>query len=196
MVLGDNGTLFVGSRRAGKVYALEDFNRDGRADKVRVLAKGLNMPNGVAWRQGALFVAEVNRILRFDNIESQLNSPPPPVVVNDSLPHDRHHGWKFIAFGPDDKLYLQIGAPCNVCKKANPLYASIVRMKPDGSGLEIFAHGVRNSVGLDWHPQTGELWFTDNGRDWMGDNSPDDELNWAASKAYILGFRYIYVNKS
>ncbi|RKZ80789.1 MAG: sorbosone dehydrogenase family protein [Candidatus Parabeggiatoa sp. nov. 1] len=192
MVLGNKGTLFVSTRSAGKVYAVQDLNHDGRADKVSVLASGLNSPNGVAWRQGALFVAEINRILRFDNIESQLDSPPPPVVVNDSLPNDHHHGWKFIAFGPDDKLYLQVGAPCNVCQKDNPLYATIDRMNPDGSGLEIFAHGVRNSVGFDWHPQTGELWFTDNGRDWLGDKLPDDELNRAATQGQHFGFPYCH----
>ena len=192
MVLGEKGTLFVSTRSAGKVYAVQDINRDGRADKVMVLASGLNMPNGVAYRQGSLFVAEVNRILRFDNIESQLDSPPKPVVVNESLPSDSHHGWKFIAFGPDDKLYLQIGAPCNVCKKDNPLYATIVRMNPDGSGLEIFAKGVRNTVGFDWHPKTQELWFTENGRDWMGDKFPDDELNRITKPGQHFGFPYCH----
>jgi glucose/arabinose dehydrogenase len=192
MVLSEKGTLFVGTRSAGKVYAVRDVNGDGRADQVYILAEGLNMPNGVAVRQGTLFVAEVNRILRFDHIESRLNSPPPPIVVNDSLPTDSHHGWKFLALGPDDKLYLQIGAPCNVCKKNNPLYATIIRMNSDGSQLEIFAHGVRNSVGLDWHPQTKDLWFTDNGRDWLGDNLPDDELNRAPTVGLHFGFPYCH----
>jgi glucose/arabinose dehydrogenase len=195
MVLGEKGTLFVSTRLAGQVYAVQDLNHDGRADKVTVLAKGLNMPNGVAWRQGALFVAEVNRILRFDNIESQLESPPQPVVINDNLPSDSHHGWKFLAFGPDDKLYLQIGAPCNVCKKDNPLYATIVRMNPDGSGLEILANGVRNSVGFDWHPQTQELWFTENGRDWLGDKMPDDELNRITKLGQHFGFPYCHAGE-
>jgi glucose/arabinose dehydrogenase len=195
MVLGEKGTLFVSTRSAGQVYAVQDLDHDGQADKISLLAKGLNMPNGVAWRRGALFVAEVDRILRFDKIESQLDSPPPPIVINDSLPNDSHHGWKFIAFGPDDKLYLQIGAPCNVCKKENPLYATIVRMNPDGSGLEIVAEGVRNSVGFDWHPQTQELWFTENGRDWLGDKLPDDELNRITKSGQHFGFPYCHAGE-
>jgi glucose/arabinose dehydrogenase len=124
----------------------------------------------VAFREGALYVAEPHRILRFDDIESRLGDPSEPVVVSDRLPRQRHHGWKFIAFGPDGWLYVPVGAPCNVCEPPGPLQETITRMKPDGSGLEIFAHGVRNSVGFDWHPDDKTLWFTDNGRDWLGDD--------------------------
>ncbi len=146
-----------------------DENRDGRGDEVFTIARGLNMPNGVAFRDGALYVAEVNRVLRFDGIDDRLSNPPKPAVVSDDFPKDRHHGWKFIAFGPDGLLYVPVGAPCNICETEKPIYASILRMKPDGSGPEIFARGIRNTVGFDWHPQTSELWFTDNGRDMLGD---------------------------
>jgi glucose/arabinose dehydrogenase len=161
LALGDSGTLFVGTRSAGRVYAVLDRNKDARADKVIVIAEGLNMPNGVAFRDGSLYVAEVNRVLRYDNIESRLKKPPKPVIVSNSFPEDPHHGWKFIGFGPDDKLYVPVGAPCNVCERSNEIYSSITRINPDGGNLEIFAHGVRNTVGFDWHPKTGELWFTD-----------------------------------
>ncbi|MBI5115255.1 sorbosone dehydrogenase family protein [Candidatus Poribacteria bacterium] len=194
MTLSPNGTLFVGTRTEGNVYAIIDRGRDNKADKVIVLARGLNMPNGVAFREGALYVAEVNRILRFDAIETHLNKPPRPVAVNDSFPEDRHHGWKFIAFGPDGMLYVPVGAPCNVCERDDKRYASIMRMKPDGAGLELFATGIRNTVGFDWHPETKELWFTDNGRDWMGDNAPPDELNRAPRSGIDFGFPYCHGN--
>jgi glucose/arabinose dehydrogenase len=192
MALGDNGTLFVGTRSAGKVYAVLDRNHDGRADEVITIARGLDMPNGVAFRNGSLYVAEVSRVLRYDGIESRLKDPPEPVIVADSFPKDHHHGWKFIRFGPDGKLYVPVGAPCNICKPDNEIYASITRINPDGSHLEIFAHGVRNTVGFDWHPETKELWFTDNGRDWMGDDIPPDELNRAPHIGMNFGFPYCH----
>jgi len=192
MCFGTNGTLFVGNRDKDKVYAVVDANKDGRAEKVYVIDEGLNMPCGVAFRNGSLYVAEVNRILRYDDIENKLSSPPEPVVVNDKLPTEKHHGWKYIAFGPDDKLYVPVGAPCNVCKREDPVYASISRMNPDGSNLEVFASGVRNSVGFAWHPQTKELWFTENGRDNMGDDVPADELNHAPQKGMHFGFPYCH----
>ena len=146
----------------------------------------------VAFRQGSLYVAEVNRILRFDRIENHLNSPPDPVIVNNTFPTEKHHGWKYIAFGPDDRLYVPVGAPCNVCEPEDRRFATIMRMQPDGSSLEIFARGIRNTVGFDWHPGTGELWFTDNGRDWMGDNLPPDTLNRAPLKGLDFGFPYCH----
>jgi len=191
MTLSPNGTLFVGSRTAGNVYALVDSDGDKRADRKHVIATGMNMPNGVAFRDGALYVAEVNRVLKFDDIEDNLDEPPAPTVVNDSFPDNRHHGWKFIRFGPDGKLYVPVGAPCNVCERPDP-FASITRMEPDGSGLEIVARGVRNSVGFDWHPNTGELWFTDNGRDMLGDDSPPDELNRVQQGGMHFGFPYCH----
>ncbi len=193
MALGDKGTVFVGSMREGKVYAVTDSDGDFHADRVRVLAEGLNWPNGVAFRQGSLYVAEINRVTRFDDIEANLDHPPTPVVVNDTFPAERHHGWKFIRFGPDGKLYVPVGAPCNICERLdNPLYASISRMNPDGSGLEVFASGVRNTVGFDWHPVTGDLWFSDNGRDNLGDNRPPDELNRAAKPGMHFGYPYCH----
>lgn len=192
MALGPSGTLFVGSRRAGNLYAVRDKDKDFVADEVVVLDTGLYMPSGVAFREGALYVAEVNRILRYDDIESRLDDPPEPVVVNDELPSDRHHGWKFISFGPDDKLYVPIGAPCNVCERDDPRYATIVRMNPDGTDMEIYVSGVRNSVGFDWNPETGELWFTDNGRDLMGNNIPPDELNRVTMMGQHFGFPYYH----
>lgn len=191
MCLGTNGTLFVGNRQRDKVYAVRDENKDGLADKVYTIASGLNMPCGVAFRKGSLYIAEVNRILRLDNIEATLANPPKPVVVFDKLPLDRHHGWKFIAFGPDDKLYIPIGAPCNICEP-DSIHATIARMNPDGTGFEVFARGIRNSVGFDWHPQTKELWFTENGRDNLGDDVPADELNTAPVKGLHFGFPYCH----
>ncbi|WP_298435418.1 sorbosone dehydrogenase family protein [Geobacter sp.] len=190
MALGAGGTLFVGTRDAGKVYAVVDRNGDHVADEVITIASGLQMPNGVAFRNGSLYVAEVSRVLRYDNIEARLKNPPRPVTVNASFPDKTHHGWKFIRFGPDGKLYVPVGAPCNVCEEKDPRFATIMRMDPDGSHLEIFARGVRNTVGFDWHPRTGELWFTDNGRDWMGDDLPPDELNRAPRAGLHFGFPF------
>jgi glucose/arabinose dehydrogenase len=195
MALGSKGTVFVGTRNkpAGdRVYAVVDKNGDHKADEVFTIAKGLNEPNGVAFRDGSLYIGEISRITRLDQIEDKLASPGEPVVVNDTLPKDTHHGQKFIAFGPDGMLYVPVGAPCNVCEREDPRYAAILRMKPDGSGTEVFASGVRNSVGFAWHPQTRELWFTDNGRDNMGDDVPRDELNTAAKKGLHFGFPYCH----
>ncbi len=192
MALSPNGTLFVGSRTKGSVYAIVDRDHDSKADEVITLEQWLNMPNGVAFRNGSLYVAEVNRVLRYDDIEARLKSPPMPFVVNDSFPSDEHHGWKFIRFGPDGRLYVPVGAPCNVCERDDERYASIMRMNPDGTGLEVYAHGVRNTVGFDWHPRTKELWFTDNGRDWLGDDLPPDELNRAPQKGLHFGFPYCH----
>lgn len=192
MALSPSGTLFIGTWEAGKVYAVVDRDRDNRADEVITIAEGLNMPNGVAFRDGALFVAEVSRVLRYDNIEANLHNPPTPTVVNDGFPRDQHHGWKFIRFGPDGLLYVPVGAPCNACLREDAPYASIMRMKPDGGNLEIFARGIRNTVGFDWHPETKELWFTDNGRDWLGDDLPPDELNRAGQGDLHFGFPYCH----
>ena len=192
MTTGDNGTLFVGTRNAGKVYAIVDKDGDKIGETVHTIASDLFMPCGVEFRNGSLYVAEVNRILRFDDIENSLASAPAPVVVNDSFPADEWHGWKFIRFGPDNKLYIPVGAPCNVCDSEDKRYSSIMRMNPDGSDLEIFARGIRNTVGFDWHPATQELWFTENGRDWMGDDLPPDELNHAPTAGLHFGFPYFH----
>ncbi|MEW5983460.1 MAG: sorbosone dehydrogenase family protein [Acidobacteriota bacterium] len=192
LALGPGGTLFVSTRTAGNVYAVLDADEDHKADEVITIAKGLNMPNGIAVRGGSLFVAEVNRIIRFDHIESSLRAVPAPVVVTGNYPSDRHHGWKFIAFGPDGYLYVPVGAPCNICESQDPVYASITRIRPDGTGRDVFASGVRNTVGFDWHPVTKELWFTDNGRDMMGDDVPPDELNRAPSRGLHFGYPYCH----
>ena len=192
MTLGDEGTVFVGSRSAGNVYALRDNDGDYRADEVLLIAEDLNSPNGVAFRKGDLYVAEISRIIKFENIEDNLRSPPEPIVIYDKFPDKRYHGWKYIAFGPDDKLYVPVGAPCNTCLRDEEIYSSITRMDPDGSNMEIYAHGIRNTVGFDWHPETGVLWFTDNGRDWMGDDQPPDELNRAPEPGMHFGFPFCH----
>lgn len=189
MALGDKGWLFVGTRSAGNVYAIR---HDGtKALETVTIASGLNMPNGVALKDGALYVAEVNRVWRYDAIEASLPKAPKPALVYDRYPTDRHHGWKFIRFGPDGWLYVPVGAPCNVCDREDP-YATITRLKPDGSAMEVVARGVRNTVGFDWHPVTKELWFTDNGRDMMGDDVPPDELNHAPRAGMHFGFPHCH----
>lgn len=193
MALGDKGTLFVGSRTARRVYAVVDRDGDRKGDQVYTIASGLQSPSGIAFRDGALYVAEVSRILRYDGIESKLESPPQPVVVNDKLPTETHHGWKYLAFGPDGLLYVPVGAPCNVCERTDDeRFATITRMKPDGTGQEIFARGIRNTVGFDWHPRTKELWLTENGRDNMGDDVPADELLRARKPGLHFGFPYCH----
>jgi len=193
MAIGSRGTVFVGSRTGDKVHAVVDANGDHRADRVVVIARGLNQPNGIAMRNGALYVATASSILRFDDIEQHLDAPPAPVTVRGDLPSSTGagHTWKFIAFGPDDMLYVSIGAPCNVCLPG-AMVSSILRMKPDGSGLEMFAEGIRNSVGFDWHPVTRELWFSENGRDGMGDDVPGDELNIAYTQGMHFGFPFCH----
>ncbi len=191
MALAPDGTLFVGTR-GDKVYALPNRAGSHKADAVVTLLKGLDTPNGVAFRDGALYVAEIGRILRYDQIAARLNDPPRPVVVTDAFPRDAHHGWKFIRFGPDGRLYVPVGAPCNICEPDSARYASIFRINADGSGLEQYARGIRNTVGFDWHPQTGELWFTDNGRDWLGNDAPPDELNRAPRAGLHFGYPYCH----
>jgi glucose/arabinose dehydrogenase len=192
MTLGSKGTLFVGSRGEGMVYAIKYRDGAAKADRVITLAAGLDMPNGVAFRDGALYVAELSRVIRFDNIEENLSKLPKPIVVNNTFPREKDHGWKFLALGPDGLLYVPVGVPCNVCEPKDDRFGTIMRMKPDGSGLEVYAKGIRNTVGFDWDPETRQLWFTDNGRDWMGDNEPPDELNHAPAKGMDFGFPYCH----
>ena len=189
MTWGAEGTLFVGSVN-GLVHAVSF--PPGRPPVVRVVARGLREPAGVAFRDGALYVSAVSRILRYDGIEKRLDDPPSPVVVSDRFPTDGHHGRKFIAFGPDGKLYVPVGAPCNICAPDPERYANLGRMNPDGTGYEVVARGVRNTVGFDWHPRTKELWFTDNGRDWMGDDQPPCELNRLARPGQHFGYPYCH----
>ncbi len=195
MCWGAKGTLFVGSRDAGAVYALRDTNSDGRADERFTIAQGLQMPVGVAFKDGDLCVSAVGSIVKLVGIEDRLATPPEPVTVTDAYPDETHHGWKFIAFGPDGKLYVPVGAPCNICLSEDSIHASITRINADGSGREIIAHGVRNTVGFDWHPVTGELWFTDNGRDWLGDDSPDCELNHLEKAGEHFGYPHCHAGK-
>jgi glucose/arabinose dehydrogenase len=154
----------------------------------------MNTPNGVAFHNGSLYIAELSKIWRIDNIESTLENPAKPILVNDSFPTDEQHGWKYIAFGPDGKLYVPVGAPCNICNdnEKDKRYASIMRMNADGSGLEVFAHGIRNTVGFTWAPQSNDLWFTDNGRYILCDDLPPDELNIATTKDENFGYPYCH----
>ena len=197
MAFGPKGTVFVGSLRAmatpsaDKVYAIRTVN--GKP-VVSTLLSGLNNPNGVAVHDGALYVAEVNQITRYDDIESHLDKAPKGVVIA-TLHPEQHHGWRYIAFGPDGKLYVPIGAPCNVCDKVKDGYAQILRMNPDGSGRETIATGVRNSVGFDWQPASKKFWFTDNGRDLLGDNVPDCELNRLDTAGSDFGFPYCHAGE-
>lgn len=190
MALADH-VLFVGSMDEGKVYALA-LDGQYRAGKLRVIARGLELPVGVAWRNGSLYVSAVSRILRYDRILERLDDPPEPAVVRADFPREKAHGWKFIAFGPDGRLYVPVGAPCNICEPDPDRYGVIMRMNADGSDLQTFARGIRNSVGFDWHPQTHELWFTDNGRDWLGDDQPPDELNRAQQAGMHFGYPYCH----
>lgn len=188
LTLGDNGTVFVATRRDGRIYAVVTEADGERVTKT--LASKLKVPNGIAFHDGDLYVAENHRIVRYPDIEHRLDDVPQAVVVVDDLPTESHHGWRYIDFGPDGKLYLSIGAPCNVCER--PGFANITRMNPDGSGREIIAYGVRNSVGFTWHPDTGRLWFTDNGRDMLGDDLPPGELNQVTSMGQHFGFPYCH----
>ena len=194
MAVAPNGVIFVGTRELGKVFAVIPNAAKTKGEKLITIAENLFQPNGVAFRQGDLYVAEVNRILRYKNILQHLEKPENPEVIRSDLPDKTHHGWKYIAFSPDDWLYVPVGAPCNICLSDDPRFASILRMKPDGSQLEIFAEGVRNTVGFAWHPETKTLWFTDNGRDWLGPDLPPDELNHAPTAGMHFGFPYLYGN--
>jgi len=192
MALSPSGILYVGNRDGDKVYAVKDTDGDNKADKKWTVASKLNEPNGVAFKDGTLYIAEISRIIKIEDIESKLDNPGTPVVVNDDYPTETHHGWKYIAFGPDGKLYVPVGAPCNICESSDPVYASITRINADGGSREIFASGVRNSVGFTWHPETKEMWFTDNGRDMLGDDTPNCELNIAPHSGLHFGYPYCH----
>ncbi|QNL21739.1 sorbosone dehydrogenase family protein [Hyphobacterium sp. CCMP332] len=191
--LGSKGTVFAGNRSGNSVYALRDEDGDNYAEKVFVVYdKFKDSPNGVAFKDGNLYVAEISKIWVFRDIENNLSNPPKPELIYGGYPTDGHHGWKYIAFGPDDLLYVPVGAPCNICKSENPIYASITRMDVSNAKPEIFAEGIRNTVGFTWHPETKELWFTDNGRDWLGDDEPPCELNHAPKKGLHFGYPYCH----
>ena len=188
LALGDRGTLFVSNRKGRSVYAVVESD-DGRTRTIELL-DGMSTPNGIAFHDGDLYVAEIDRIYRYANVEDRLEDMPEAEVLDIDLPSDRHHGWRYIGFGPDGKLYISIGAPCNVCDEFG--YAQIIRVNPDGTERETFASGVRNSVGFTWHPETGDLWFTDNGRDMLGDDIPPCELNRAPRQGLHFGFPYCH----
>jgi glucose/arabinose dehydrogenase len=190
LALGDHGTVFAGSRKAGKVHAVQDSNGDFKADRVFLIDEDLNMPSGLEFKFGSLYVAALDRILRYDDIESWLDQPPKPELVSGAFPDKTHHGWKYLRFGPDSKLYVPVGAPCNICNEDG--FGQIRRLFADGSGDEVYAEGVRNSVGLAFHPDSGELWFTDNGRDMLGDDIPADELNHAPRSGLHFGYPWCH----
>jgi glucose/arabinose dehydrogenase len=190
MTRGDKGTVYAGTRTIGRVYEIKD---NGKERTHRVLAEKLNQPNGVAFKDGALYVGVIDKMYRYDGIEDNPGVKPVDLSAAFKFPPLVHHNWKFLAFGPDKKLYVPIGAPCNICEPTAE-YAQIRRYNPDGSGMEIVARGVRNSVGFDFHPKTGELWFTDNGRDWQAENGPEDELNRVSKVGENFGFPYCHAN--
>ena len=191
MAYGKTGILYVGSRRAGNVYAVVDKDGDFQGDEVYVVAEGLRLPSGISYYKGNLYVAAVNRVLMYENIDKKYNQKIQPKIITDALPRDTHHGWKYIKFSPQGKLFVPIGAPCNVCRKENPLYASIIELDVKSGKHEIYAQGIRNSVGFAWSPQK-QLWFTDNGRDWLGDDLPPDELNFVLYPKQHFGFPFVY----
>ncbi|MBD3312930.1 sorbosone dehydrogenase family protein [Candidatus Woesearchaeota archaeon] len=200
LALGQDNTVFVGNRRNGNVYAIIDNDQDYNPDRTVRIASDMNMPNGLAYRDRDLYVAEVSRVIVFRDIENKIKNMDPAgegdleyEVLFDGYPDDTGHGWKFISFSPDGNLFVPVGAPCNICEKEDP-YASITRLDRNFSSYEVYARGVRNTVGFDWHPETGELWFTDNGRDWLGDNLPPDELNHAPEQGMNFGYPYCHGN--
>ena len=200
MTISPSGTVFVGNRKADNVFALIDSDKDGKVDKKYLITDKLtNMPNGVVFHNGNLYVAEVNKIWLFEDVEKNLQKidavgyyPEEPILISDKFPSDKHHGWKYISIGPDNKLYVPVGAPCNICESKDEIYSTITRMDLDGKNQEIYARGVRNTVGFTWHPETGEMWFTDNGRDMLGDNYPPCELNRVQVPNKHYGYPYCH----
>lgn len=195
MALSEGGVLYVGSRRAGDVYAItgwEDKAGDPAQINVRVIASGLTMPSGLAYKDGSLYVGALNKILRYDNIDDRLDLPGEPVLVTDALPDEKHHGWKYLGFGPDNALYVPVGAPCNICKSKDVRFASILQMNPETGATTVYAEGVRNTVGLAWHPDNKALYFTDNGRDMLGDDVPAEEINRVTEPGSHYGYPYIH----
>jgi glucose/arabinose dehydrogenase len=188
LALGDKGTVFVGSRLLDKVYAI--LNKDGKRE-VKVLASGLYRPNGVAFHNGTLYIAELSKISKIEHVEDVLDNPPKPTVIYDQLPKDEAHGWKFIAIGPDNKLYVPVGQPGNNVLHDKD-HGQIRRINLDGTGAEVVAYGVRNTVGFDWNPETKQLYFTDNGRDWLSEDVPEDELNRVTKLGEHFGAPYCW----
>ncbi len=190
MAQGDKGKIYIGTRIIGRVYEVTDA---GDKRTSRVVVDKLVQPSGVAFAGGSLYVMAINKVLRYDGIEANPNVQPVDLTEKFNLPPEQHHNWKYIAFGPDKKLYVPFGAPCNICEPPEQ-YAQIRRYNPDGSGMEVLARGVRNTQGFDFHPKTGDLWFTDHGRDWMGDKGPEDELNRMSKQGLNFGYPYCHAN--
>lgn len=192
MAQGDDGKIYVGTRGIGRVYEVTD---NGRERTVRTVVDKLNQPAGVAYRNGSLYVMAIDKVLRYDGITKNPNVAAVDMTEAFKLPKEQHHNWKYIAFGPDGKLYVPFGAPCNICELPTQEYAQIRRYNPDGSGMEVIATGVRNSVGFDWHPVTKELWFSNHGRDWMGDDTPHDTMHRLTRTGMNAGFPYCHEGK-
>lgn len=195
MSLGDDGTVYVGSRNraGGRIYAIPDADGDYKADEVVTIVGGLKSPSGLTYKDGDLYIGAISRIYRIKDVANNINSKPKPEIITDDLPTKTHHGWKFLEFGPDGLLYIPIGAPCNICL-SEEIFASIHTMDVNDpeAGFKLYASGVRNTVGFDWDPESGDLWFTDNGRDAMGDDMPADELNRAPEAGMHFGFPFIH----
>jgi glucose/arabinose dehydrogenase len=189
MAQGDKGKIYIGTRVIGRVYEVTDH---GDKRTTRVVVDKLTQPAGVAYANGSLYVMAIDKVLRFDGIADKSDVQPVDMTAKFALPPEQHHNWKYIAFGPDKKLYVPFGAPCNICEPPTKEYAQIRRYNADGSGMEVLATGVRNTQGFDWHPKTGELWFTDHGRDWMGDAGPEDELNRIDKSGNFYGYPYCH----
>ena len=186
----ESGLLLVGSLRQGNLYAVTT-GLDGMVEVV-TFAQGLTLPSGLVLIGPDLYVAALDRVLRYRSIEQTFRDNPQPEIVTDALPDKRHHGWKYLSVGPDGFLYVPVGAPCNICESEDPRFASILRMDPETGETTVFAAGVRNSVGMDWHPDTGELWFSDNGRDWLGDDEPAEEINRVTNAGAHYGYPYVH----
>lgn len=191
MALSDGGIVYVGSMNAGNVYALKDVDGDGKADKKWTIAKHLKRPSGIAYKDGALYVADIDKILKFDDIDNKLNNPTSEVFFDD-LPSDRHHGWKFLRFSKQGDLIIPVGAPCNVCEAPTNKHSRLFSLDMKSKELTEIASGIRNTVGFDFHPQTGELWFSDNGADMMGDDIPPDEINRISKSGTHFGYPYFH----
>jgi len=190
MAQGDKGKVYIGTRAIGRVYEVTD---SGGKRTSRVVVDKLVQPAGVAFADGSLYVISINKVLRFDGIEDKPDVQPVDLTDKFKLPPEQHHNWKYVAFGPDKKLYVPFGAPCNICEPPAE-YAQLRRYNPDGSGMEVLARGIRNTQGFDWDPKTGDLWFTDHGRDWMGDDGPQDELNRIPKAGLNFGFPYCHAD--
>lgn len=192
LAIGKQGTVFVSSKATGSIYAISQS--DGKEKQVRIIANGLKSPSGIAYYEGALYVAGLNRIFRFDQIENNLDQINEPIIIYENLPKESFHNTRYMAIGPDNLLYVSVGAPCDACEADLMRYALIARLDSNGNNFEIYAQGVRNSLGFDWHPKTNKLWFSDIGRDWMGEDLPPDELNYAAIKGLHFGFPYCHAS--